>query len=313
MPILNIKRIRSNSTQMKKPSINIVNYEEGIVKDGILTKHAREMERALLDKGYKVTVKNQPDPKADINHHINYIAAQDCPTLNTTMVTHFTSDMYQEKDKLDRMRKFLITGTGICFSEGVRRYLIKQGMPPEKLKVVLPAHDGQPRRPRVIAIAYKVYPDGRKREYMFDKLVRSLRKDNKKFVFRIMGPGWKDVLDKLPKDGPGVYWMDHFENELYKELLDTSDYLLYTGGEDAIAQCIVDAKNAGLRIIAPKQEDVEVDIPFKTQEELNEIFRKIAVNPVEGWTWDNYTQQHIDIWNEIYSKSKRSLKKEAKK
>jgi len=292
---------------MKKPSINLVNYEEGIVKDGILTKHAREMEKNLIDMGYKVTVQNQPDPKADINHHINYIAAQPTKTLNTAMVTHFTSDMYKEREKLDKMRNFLINGIGICFSEGVRKYLIKQGMPPEKLRVVLPAHDGIPRRPRIIAMAFKVYPDGRKREYMLDKLARSLKKDKKKFIFRIMGPGWKEVLDPLVKekilDGQ-VQWFDHYIGDLYQELLQTSDYLLYTGGEDAIAQCIVDAKNAGLRIIAPKQDDVEVDIVFETQGDLNRIFKEIAENQVENWTWENYTKQHVSIWEEMFKKRK---------
>lgn len=284
---------------MKKPTICIVNYEQGRI-NGILTKHAREMERVLIDEGYKVSVSEKPDPKADINHHINYISAEPCKTLNTTMVTHFTSDMYEEREKLDKVRKFLTNGVGICFSRGVMNYLIKQGMPANKLKVVLPAHDGLPRRPRIIAMAFKVYPDGRKREYMLDELVRSL-KDKKKFTFRIMGEGWRETLDPLVKEGIQVQWVDHYIGEFYQELLNTSDYILYTGGEDAIAQCIVDAKNAGLRIIAPEQEDVKVDIPFKTQAELNEIFKNIGENQVEDWTWERYTLSHCVIWNEMYN------------
>lgn len=287
---------------MKKPTINLVNYEQGIIENGILTKHAREMEKNLIDMGYEVTVKNKPDPKADINHHINYIAAKDCPTLNTTMVTHFTSDMYKMDEKLDKMRKFLDKGgIGICFSQGIVDYLVKEGMPKEKLKVVLPAHDSMPRRSRIIALAYKIYPDKRKREYMLDNLVKSL-KDKNKFTFRIMGPGWRETLDPLVKEGIRVQWVENFRRDFYEELLNTSDYLLYTGGEDAIAQCIVDAKNAGLRIIAPRQADVEVDIPFKTQAELNAIFKKLAENPVEDWTWENYTKKHVKIWEKMLKK-----------
>jgi hypothetical protein len=287
-----------------KPKIHIVNYEEGRVENGILTKHARAMERELQDLDYEVTVSNKPDPKADINHHINYIAAQPCPTLNTCMVTHFTSDMYKLKDKLDKMRKFLINGVGICFSQAIKDYLIKQGMPEKKLEVVLPAHDGMIRRPRIIALAFKVYPDGRKREEMFYKMFLSL-KDKKKFIFRIIGAGWKPLLEKLSAKGIQVQWTDQFNMDLYEQVLNSSDYLLYTGGEDAIAQCIVDAKNAGLRIIAPPQTDVEVDIPWQTQEELNKIFQDMEINPVEKWTWENYTKNHIKIWENMHNSTKK--------
>jgi hypothetical protein len=284
---------------MKKLKINIVNYEEGIVQNGILTKYARSMEKELIDLGEDVKVSNRPDPGSDINHHINYIAAQSCPTKNTTMVTHFTSDMYEMKKKLGIMRKFLKDGgTGICFSQGIVDYLVREGMPEDQLKVVLPAHDGMKRRPRFIMIAFKVYPDKRKREDMFKKMFLSL-KDPKKFLFRIMGPGWKPVLDPLVKKGIQVQWADSFTQDLNEQLLNTSDYLLYTGGEDAAAQCLIDAKNAGLRIIAPRQDDIEVEYPWSTQKELNEIFDRLQDNQVEDWTWENYTKQHLKIWKKL--------------
>jgi hypothetical protein len=285
---------------MKKLKIHIVNYEEGRVQNGILTKYARAMERELQDLDYDVTVSNIPNPSADVNHHINYISAQDCPTKNTTMVTHFTSDMFKLKDKLDKMRRFLINGTGICFSQHIKDYLVRKGMPENKLEVVLPAHDGMIRRPKIIAIAFKIYPDGRKREEMFEKMFLSL-KDRGKFIFRIIGPGWKPMLERLAKKKIQVQWTDKFSMDLYEQVLNSSDYILYTGGEDAVAQCIIDAKNAGLRIIAPPQTDVEVDIPWKTQEELNKIFQDIEINPVEDWTWENYTKQHIKIWEKLCS------------
>jgi hypothetical protein len=278
--------------------IHIVNYEDGRVENGILTKYARAMERELQDLDYDVSVSNTPDPKADVNHHINYISAQDCPTKNTTMVTHFTSDMYKIKDKLDKMRRFLVNGVGICFSQGIKDYLVRQGMPEKKLEVVLPAHDGMIRRPRIIAIAFKIYPDGRKREDMFEKMFLSL-KDKKKFIFRIIGPGWKPLLERLAKKNIQVQWTDNFSMDLYEQVLNSSDYILYTGGEDAVAQCIVDAKNAGLRIIAPHQTDIEVEYPWKTQDELNKIFQDMEVNPVEDWIWENYTKQHIKIWKKL--------------
>lgn len=297
---------------MKKPTICIVNYEEGIVENGILTKYAKMMERELIDAGYEVSVKNKPDPKADINHHINYIAAQDCPTLNTTMVTHFTSDMYEMEEKLGIMKKFIDKGgIGICFSKGVEKYLAKKEMNPDQLKTVLPAHDGMKRRPKIIMIAYKVYPDGRKREEMFEKLCKKI--DPKKFMFRIMGQNWRPILEKVSKEGIQAQHIETFMADAYNELLNTSDYCLYTGGEDAVAQCLIDAKNAGLSIIAPHQEDIEVEFPWETQEELNKIFEELAYNSVEDWTWENYTKKHIDIWEEMYKSSLKSSKEQRRK
>jgi hypothetical protein len=261
------------------------------------------MEKELLDMGYNVKVSENPDSKADINHHINYAAYEDCPTVNTTMVTHFTSDMQSMEQKLDKMRQIAKNGVGICFSEGIKEYLIKEGIPKNKLEVVLPAHDSIPRRPRLIAIAFKVYPDGRKREEMLGKMFRTL-KDPNNFIFRIMGPGWKDTLDGLTKEGMVVYWQPEFSADTYRALLESSDYMLYTGGEDAVAQCIVDSAQAGLRIIAPSQRDIKIDIPFNTQEELNKIFQEMEKNPVENWTWTNYTKQHIKIWEKLYKQKK---------
>jgi len=275
--------------------ICIVNYEDGYV-NGILSKYARSMEKELLDLGIEVTVKGKPDPKADINHHINYMAAQKCKTLNTTMVTHFTSDMYELEDKINRVKEY--NAVGICFSKGIKKYLIKNGVAEDKLEVVDPAHDGMKRRPRIIAMAYKIYPDGRKREDMFEKMFLSLKRPEN-YLFRIMGEDWRPILDRLSKKGLQIQWTDVFSMDLYEQMLNTSDYLLYTGGEDAAAQCIVDAKNAGLRIISPTVDEVEVDIPWKTQKELNKIFTDMDVNEVENWTWENYAKNHVKIWKKM--------------
>jgi hypothetical protein len=283
---------------MKTLRINIVNYEQEIGIDGILTKYARQMQRALLDLGHQVTISHIPDSKAQINHHINYASYHSSGSIDTTMITHITGDMQTEKQKIDKIKSSLKTSTGICFSKGMKDKLIKAGCPADKLEVVLPAHDSLPKRPRIIAIATNVYPDGRKREQMFSKMIRSL-KDQKKFTFRIMGKGWKKTLDPLVKIGIQVQWGENFAGDFYQELLQTSDYLLYTGDEDALAQSIIDAKNAGLRIIAPPQEDIEVEYPFKDQKELNYIFSQMEENPVETWTWDNYVKNHLKIWSKL--------------
>jgi len=276
--------------------VNIVNYEEKLGIDGILTKYAREMQRALRDMGHDVTVFHESDRDADINHHINYISYKPTSTIDTTMITHVTGDKTKtEKQKIDLIKRQAKTATGICFSEGMKK---KIGI--DNLEVVLPAHDSIKRRPRIIAMAYKIYPDGRKREDMFSKLFKIINPE--KFTFRVIGEGWHRTLDPLVKKGLRVQWVKDFRQDFYEELLSTSDYLLYTGGEDALAQSIIDAKQAGLRIIAPPQEDIEVEFPFNTQEELNSIFKKLEENPVESWSWENYAKKHLEIWKTLLKK-----------
>jgi len=277
--------------------VNIVNYEQGLGINGILTKYAKEMQRALIDLGHLCTVSHLPDKDADINHHINYISYKPSGTIDTTMITHVTGDKSKtEKQKIDLIKKQSKTAIGICFSQKMKDRL---GI--DNLKVVLPAHDSIPRRPRIVAIATNLYPDGRKREDMFMKLFKTI--DPEKFAFRIVGEGWKKTLDALAKKSEKkkirVQYLPYFRADFYQELLDTSDYLLYTGGEDALAQSIIDAKQAGLRIIAPPQEDIEVEYPFKDQKELNYIFSQITENPVEEWTWENYAKAHLDIWKKL--------------
>jgi hypothetical protein len=281
--------------------INILNYEEKLGIDGILTKYAREMQRALQDLGHDVTVYYEQDRDADINHHINYISYKPSFTADTTMITHITGDKNKsEKEKVNLIKKQCETAVGICFSQDMKDKLVKAGCPEDKLEVVLPAHDGRKRRPRIIAIATKLYADGRKREQMFTDLFKTI--DPEKFTFRIMGDGWKKVLEPLVKKGLRVQWIKDFREDFYGELLSTSDYLLYTGDEDALAQSIIDAKQAGLRIIAPPQKDLEVELPFNNQAELNKIFANIAVNPVEDWTWENYVKKHLKIWKTLLKK-----------
>jgi hypothetical protein len=216
------------------------------------------------------------------------------------MITHITGDMYTEKEKIKRIKETLKTSTGICFSKGMKEKLVKAGCAKDKLEVVLPARDELDIRPRVITMAYNIYPDGRKCEDTFTKLVKSLKHQNE-YTFRIMGKGWEKVLEPLTKikPVPRFQWAEDFSGDFYHELLNTSDYLLYTGKEDALAQSIIDAKNAHVRIIAPPQEDIEVDLPFNNQKELNKIFEDMIDNPVESWTWENYVKKHIKIWERI--------------
>lgn len=291
--------------------INICNYEQSMGINGILTKYAQQMANTLNTLNHHATISAFPVKKADVNHHINYLSYQKSPTVDTLMVTHITTDKNQEeREKIERLKEGLKTAHGICFSKGMVDKLVKVGCKKEKLAFVLPAHDPMQRRPRLIAIATKLYPDGRKREEMFVKMFKSLE-DKKSVIFQIMGDGWKELLEGLKGEGIQVQWAPGFNPQIYNQILNQSDYLLYTGGEDALAQSIIDAKHCGLPIIAPPQEDIEIEKPFKTQEELNRIFKDITFNPVKDWSWENYCKSHLKIWSKLYENNtkKGNLKK----
>jgi hypothetical protein len=287
-----------DKTNLNFMKIALINYEQNLGMDAILSKYARMLERELIDLGHDAFITGEP-VEADINHHINYISYKPSGGIDTTMITHLTGDLsHSEKEKIKMCKEQSKTAFGICMNKEIMEKLIKNGIPKEKLSYVLHAHDGMERRPRLIAMIYNVYPDGRQREDMFVKLVNSL-KDKSDYAFQIMGKGWKPILDSLLKKGLQVNYMDNFYGDLYQQMLMTSDYLLFTGDEDSLAQSIVDATNAGLRVIAPPQNGLKVEYPFSNQQELNQIFKDINSNPVRDWTWENYTKQHETLWNRL--------------
>lgn len=278
--------------------IALINYEMAYGLDAILSKYTRMLERELIDMGHEVVVSDKP-VKGFINHHINFIAYDGKREgKNTTMITHLTGDKNRtEAQKIAIVKEQEKTAHGICLTSKMKEKLVKAGCDEKKLSVILPAHDSLPRRPRIIAIITNVYPDGRKREDMFVKMFRSL-KDKKAFIFRIMGEGWKPVLEPLKRTIQVSGW-DKFMVEPYLQILSTSDYLLYTGDEDSLAQSVIDATQAGLKVIAPPQEDIAVEYPFRNQEELNAIFKKLQENPVKEWTWENYAKAHCKVWETL--------------
>ena len=277
--------------------IHIINYELGRF-NGILSKFANKLHEELLKiEDIEVSISAIPNPSADINHHVNYLPYKydkDYKGIDTLMITHIFEG-YKKNALTEQMK----TAYGITMSDDTKKQLIKWGFDKKKLTTILPAHDNIPRRHQVVSILTNVYPDGCKREGMFAKLAETL--DNNKWAFRIMGSGWKDILVPLVAKGLQVDYFAEFDYELHKKILETSDYNLYLG-EDEGSMGVLDAKQAGLKIIAPNvgfNIDVGVDYPFHTQKELNDIFKKLSVNPVEDWTWKKYAEQHLKIWKKL--------------
>lgn len=287
-------------------SIHIVNHEKGF-NNGILTKFSDKLfEFCSKNKDFTFTISGSPREDVDLNHHVNYLPYNTTfnlektkDTKNTLMITHIW-----EGYKLDRVKEQMQTADmGICMSSDTEHQLIDWGIDKEKLTTVLPAHDNNPRRHQVVAILTNVYPDGCKRAEMFTDLVRTLDKD--KWAFRIMGSGWENILPEMVSNGFQIDYFHNFNYDIHQQILKSSDYLLYFGKDEG-AMSVLDAKQEGLPVIAPNtgfHKDIEIDYVFDTQSELNTIFEqlteKASYNPVAHLTWDNYAQQHIDIWKKL--------------
>lgn len=278
--------------------IHIVNYEQNWGIDSILTKYARMLERELLDLGHQVSISGKAE-KADINHHINFNSYKPSGGKDSMMIAHISGDTNQAKKvKVKQIKKGLKTAHGIAFNPGIVADLVKEGCDKKKLDFVMHAHDGYTRRPKIVALVSKNYLDGRKNPNMFVELVKSL-KNKKGVIFIIMGEGWIKVCSKLHKEGFNINYTDKFSMDLYQQILNTSDFLLYTGDEDSLGQSQVDAKNAGLRIISRPNPDLEIEYPFTNQKELNKIFADFEINPVKDWTWTNFAKEHLKIWSKL--------------
>lgn len=273
--------------------VHICNYELGI-KSGILTKYADQMVNGLIRLGHEVTVSNKPE-KADINHHINYQSYQSHKGVNTTMVTHLDTP-----EKLERMKEVSKEAHGICFSKETLYYLVENGVDKKKLSVIHPATNVT-RRPRIIAIMTQLYQDGRKRQEMFTELLKNI--DPEKFSFNIVGEGWEGLLNELGDGKYSILYQPHYTPELGQSILNNADYLLYFGKDEG-AISVLDATMAGVKTIAPNvgfHQEIGIDYPFDTQEELNAIFKKLEENPVESWTWSEYVKQHVKLWGKLLS------------
>lgn len=248
------------------------------------------MEEELRKLGHKVTVSNRPG-KADVNHHINYQSYIFQPdTVNTLMVTHITTP-----EKLKTLKEAMKTADyGICMSGDTERQLNMK-----KLATILPAHDCH-RKPMIIYIPTNVYPDGCKREGMFRELLKSI--DKRHFVFLIMGTGWTPILNELVSDGLQVQYVDRFDMNVHLKMLQASTHALYFG-EDEGSMGILDAASCGLKTIAPPvgfHQEIGIDYPFRTQEELNAIFAGLKPK-VWDWTWEEYVKNHVKIWEKLLS------------
>jgi hypothetical protein len=288
--------------------VRIICYEA--LDNWIAGKYAKKMNECLIDIGIRSDIADQPDLKADINHHIFYGGYDgNKSSIDTLMITHIDniSKLCKLKNQLNNAEM------GICMSRETMERIVELGIPRNRVSYINPAHDGViiP-RPKVIGITCRVQEDGRKREQYLTKLASDIC--SKYFSFKIMGDGWDAQVSKLKKIGFNVEYYNHFEYNKYVEIIQSIDYYLYFG-QDEGQMGFIDAAAAGVEtIVTPQGYHLDaadgISYSFNTYSELINIFESLTkkrmkiINSVSTWSWEKYTQKHMEIWKYLLSKEK---------
>ena len=280
--------------------VHIVCYED--VNGWILGKFALKLQEHLCPLGVAASISKQPDPQADINHHIIYYDYDGRKTTtDTVMVTHIDTDL-----KRERLGQQLVNAAmGICMSAETVDNLTTAGLPREKLCFVNPGHDGEMRARRtIIGITSKVQPSGCKHEGILLDLALQISPDE--FQFRIMGAGWDEHVKKLRLAGFTVDHWNAFDRAEYLKLIPTLDYYLYLGTDEG-SMGYMDALAAGVPTIVTTQ-GYHLDAPggithgWSQPYELLRIFegisreKRLRQQAVANWTWPEYAKRHLAIW-----------------
>ncbi len=288
--------------------VAIVCYED--VSSWILGKLATSLHRELVELGVDARVTRQPDPGADVNHHVIYTAYQFVPgSLHTTMITHVDTH-----DKVELVKQQTATvAQAICLSSDTVEKLTALGIPREGLSYVnYPSpQSGQLARRKIrVGITSKCYAHGSKREYLLGQLAESLPPGE--FEFRIEGGGWDAVVHQLRRCGSDVVYERDFDEQRYRELWRELDYYLYLG-QDEGSTGLLDALEAGVPTIATPQGfhlDLEYAISHVVNDlaDLQAVFAKLAAEKARLRSaaatlgWPEYARKHLEIWQSLFAR-----------
>lgn len=290
--------------------VNIICKDD--VNNWILGKFALKMQECLGQLGVQCTISKSVDEKADVNHNIIFYEYDGFNKgINTMMITHV-----DEFHKLKTIKEHLKTcSMGICMSNQMMCWLTKMGADRKKLCFVDPAHDGCALiKKYVIGIASRVYEDGRKREYFFDRFAEDL--DPRFFEFKFMGAGWEKQVSSLRNKGFSVVYFDDFIRKKYYKFIQSLDYYLYTGTDEG-QMGFVDAAAAGVpSIVTPQGYHLDapdaLTYPFWEYDDLLKILldmqaeRIKLIDSVKTWTWMDYAKKHLEIWKALNGESVQS-------
>jgi hypothetical protein len=277
----------------------------------IIEKMAARIAEHAPEYGFDVSIGDAERGDADINHWMSYAFANVAHNTPATMLITHLDDPYKVRLVKDELASGI--DVGIALSSHTCDMLVAAGAPARALAFAVPGHDfaAAPRRV-VVGLTTRLYPDGRKREFMLIELARTMRLD--RFRFEIFGMGWEAVIPELEAAGAEVgYWpgTDDFRAD-YVEMMarvPQFDYYLYLGRDEGSLGTL-DALAAGVKTIVTPQ-GFHVDLsggithPVWSQDELVAVFREIGAEAarragaVAGLTWRAYAGAHAIVWAAI--------------
>jgi hypothetical protein len=277
----------------------------------ILGKIALKLKEELIKTGVEADINEEPDPQADINHHMLYLDyhTDQATSADTLMITHI--------DKPEKLAKIKVqldhASLGICMSAETMTILRNYGIDTSKLCYINPAHDNTISQKKiVIGIATAVYADGRKREQLLTKIAEKINPTD--FLFKIMGSGWESIITTLKEKGFNIEYYDQFEYQRYIALVPEMDYYLYMGLDEG-SMGFVDALSAGVKtIVTPQGYHLDakhgITHSFNSAAELAAIFntlsaeKQLLTDSVKTWTWQHYALKHLEVWNYLLTRNK---------
>lgn len=289
-------------------SVNIVLQE----REWIFKKFEDRMVENLSKYGVDVSISSDSRSDVDVNHHIAH-CSYTTYTNDTIMITHINNF----KELMILKKQLEVAGMGICMSSDTMNKLVSYGVPRNKLCYINPAQDSviKPHK-YLIGITNRCYDgvDVRKRA---TSILDALEGVNPiYFRFSIMGAGWDKIIQEMKERGFEVEYHPEFIYDQYNSLMQKIDYFLYMGFDEG-AMGYLDALAAGAGTIVTPQgfhldADCPIDYPCSTVGQFREAFldlqrkREKHVQAVSNWTWDQYSQKHLEIWN--YLLRRKSLK-----
>lgn len=277
----------------------------------IIGKMGERLVKELVLRGLDASLSHEPDDDADVNHWMSYASVSGRHgRVATVFITH-VDDPYKTAHVARVLRD--AADVGLCMSRDMMRALVAWGIPADRLWYVLPAVDEALDAERIrIAIATRLYPDGRKREGLLLRL--ALEHDLSPFHFEIAGGGWEAVVPKLEAAGASVQWSPGTADYQadYRALVDsmrTCRYYLYLGMDEGSLGTL-DALALGLTPIVTPQ-GFHLDLPaelmefVETYDDVVRVMGRLAADrasrtaAVRSWTWQQYAADHVAVWEAL--------------
>ena len=288
--------------------INIVNLDKD---NWILTKFARKLHYNLKRSGHVVFSSKKAKKDVDVNHYIIFLFQKEnkesyfMNTINTTMLTHVNDNF--RYNKIRKISNFM--NAGIAMSKDHANFIKSKALGLKKIFYVLPPNDNDLKLKKInLGFFTNLYSDGRKNQKFF---IESVKKISPELIkLSIIGKGWKELVGELKAAGYDISYQRFFFRSRYISTLKDIDYLIYLGNDEG-SMSFLDALQLGIKtIMIPQgfQKDLEKFITFKIDKNLKNfpsILKKITdeknkfLEIREKLTWENYTQEHVKIWESL--------------